>query len=394
MARWLSFFAEYNCCVEYKPGKLNVLADSLSRRPDYELAHVSWVTTDLYDRIRLADQEDENYTPLVQVLFGGKDAKVDRLSPRQRAQLHRYELADGLLHYSVKPEDSPGIVVPNDEDLKYDILLEAHDAPMSGTMDGRRSIRQPLRHSGGPACTSGWHTMSRHVKHVLTVKPSDHASAPLQSLPIPANCWKSMILDFAFGLPADDKENTGILVFFCRLSKMVHLALLFLDSVFRYHGLPEIIASDRDPRFTGAFWDTLFQLLGTKLTMSTACSKIPFAVSVLRLLGPGQTSFLWLSLHSTMPYTHYGVYPVLLEWVTTPPGTDASIVGGGEARKAFSSQVSETVRIFKKTIVVVYRRQADVDQPVSSVESNKLKHRFVGPFAVLARHDTAYTIDL
>ncbi|POM78848.1 DNA/RNA polymerase [Phytophthora palmivora] len=91
-----------------------------------------------------------------------------------------------------------------------------------------------------------------------------------------------MSLDFVFGLPADDKGNTGILVFVCRLSKMVHLApvrdkvtgkqaaQLFLDSVFRYHGLPETIVSDRDPRFTGAFWDTLFQLLGTKLTMSTA----------------------------------------------------------------------------------------------------------------------------
>ncbi|POM80923.1 Pol protein [Phytophthora palmivora] len=90
-----------------------------------------------------------------------------------------------------------------------------------------------------------------------------------------------MSLDFVFGLPADDKGNTGILVFVCRLSKMVHLApvrdnvtgkqaaQLFLDSVFRYHGRPETIVSDRDPRFTGAFWDTLFQLLGTKLTMST-----------------------------------------------------------------------------------------------------------------------------
>ncbi|KAE8889782.1 hypothetical protein PF003_g26446 [Phytophthora fragariae] len=36
MARWLSFFAEYNFTVEYKPGKQNVLADALSRRPDYE----------------------------------------------------------------------------------------------------------------------------------------------------------------------------------------------------------------------------------------------------------------------------------------------------------------------------------------------------------------------
>ncbi|POM76467.1 LOW QUALITY PROTEIN: Gag protein [Phytophthora palmivora] len=87
MARWLSFFAEYNFRVEYKPGKLNVLADALSRRPDYELAHISRITTDLYDWIRLAYQEDENYIPLVQFLSDGKDAKVDMLSPRQRAHL-------------------------------------------------------------------------------------------------------------------------------------------------------------------------------------------------------------------------------------------------------------------------------------------------------------------
>ncbi|KAG2783669.1 hypothetical protein PC116_g26441 [Phytophthora cactorum] len=35
MARWLSFFAEYDFRVEYKPRRLNVVADALSRRPDY-----------------------------------------------------------------------------------------------------------------------------------------------------------------------------------------------------------------------------------------------------------------------------------------------------------------------------------------------------------------------
>ncbi|KAG3156513.1 hypothetical protein PC128_g21860 [Phytophthora cactorum] len=44
MARWLTFFAEYNFRVEYNPGKLNVLADALSRRSDYELAHITRVT--------------------------------------------------------------------------------------------------------------------------------------------------------------------------------------------------------------------------------------------------------------------------------------------------------------------------------------------------------------
>ncbi|POM67466.1 Reverse transcriptase, partial [Phytophthora palmivora] len=146
--------------VNGEPGKLNVLADALSRRPDYELAHVSRVTTDLYDRIRLAYQEDENYTPLVQFLSDGKDAKVDRLSPRQRAQLHRYELADGLLHYRVDPRDPPRVVVPNDEDLKYDKLLEAHDAPMSGHLGGEKTYQTVSQ-------TFWWHRMYKWVAHYV-----------------------------------------------------------------------------------------------------------------------------------------------------------------------------------------------------------------------------------
>ncbi|KAE8955818.1 hypothetical protein PF011_g31683 [Phytophthora fragariae] len=89
-------------------------------------------------------------------------------------------------------------------------------------------------------------------------------------------------MDFIFGLPRDAEGRTGVLVFVDRFSKMVHLAPvaaevtadesaeLFLDLVFRHHGLPESIVSDRDPRFTSAFWTRLFALLDTRLLMSTA----------------------------------------------------------------------------------------------------------------------------
>ncbi|POM80813.1 Putative retroelement [Phytophthora palmivora] len=181
--------------------------------------------------------------------------------------------------------------------------------PMSGHL-GREKTYQMVSQ------TFGWYRMYKWAAHYVKtcetcqrVKPSGHASAPLQSLPVRANCWKSMSLEFVFGLPADDKDNIGILVFVCRLSKMVHLApvrdkvtgkqvaQLFLDSVFHYHGLPETMVSDRDPRFPGAYWYTLFQLLGTKLTMSTVdhpqtdgqtecVNRVPEDTSVRRHLDP------------------------------------------------------------------------------------------------------------
>ena len=41
MERWVSFFADYNFNVEYKPGRLNVVADALLRRPDFKLVAFS-----------------------------------------------------------------------------------------------------------------------------------------------------------------------------------------------------------------------------------------------------------------------------------------------------------------------------------------------------------------
>ena len=67
-----------------------------------------------------------------------------------------------------------------------------------------------------------------------------------------------------------------------RLTKMVHLfsctkeittaeyAHLFANQVFKLHGMPEVIISDRDPRFVSNFWEEMFSLLGTDLRFSTA----------------------------------------------------------------------------------------------------------------------------
>jgi transposase InsO family protein len=48
------------------------------------------------------------------------------------------------------------------------------------------------------------------------------------------------------------------------------IALAFLNSVYKLHGLPTAIVSNRDPVFTSNFWQNLFKLAGVQLRLSSA----------------------------------------------------------------------------------------------------------------------------
>lgn len=89
-------------------------------------------------------------------------------------------------------------------------------------------------------------------------------------------------MDFITALPLTAKGNTQIIVFVCRLTKMVHLAALpeeataldvakcFVHNIFRLHGLPEDMVTDRDAKFTSHFWTECMRLIGSKRSMSTS----------------------------------------------------------------------------------------------------------------------------
>jgi hypothetical protein len=94
--------------------------------------------------------------------------------------------------------------------------------------------------------------------------------------------WSEVSIDFMFELPETDSGNTGLAVVVDKLSKQAHFlplkpnilaqdfAYVYIQEIYRHHGLPSNIISDRDARFTSKFWSTLLKLLGNNLNISTA----------------------------------------------------------------------------------------------------------------------------
>jgi hypothetical protein len=110
--------------------------------------------------------------------------------------------------------------------------------------------------------------------------PRHRPQGLLQPLPIPTSAWHSVSMDLIVELP---KSNGFDAIFVCvdRLTKMAYFipttsgisaeqtAALYIQQVFRLHGLPVDIVSDRGVQFTSRFTRRLLELYDIKGNRST-----------------------------------------------------------------------------------------------------------------------------
>jgi hypothetical protein len=101
----------------------------------------------------------------------------------------------------------------------------------------------------------------------------------LQPLLIPPAIWKDISMDFITNLPKS-RNKSVIMVVVDHLSKYAHfcalqhlfttsiVAQIFMDKVFKLHGMPHSIVSDHNPTFTSNFWQEMFNIQGTELHLS------------------------------------------------------------------------------------------------------------------------------
>ena len=120
--------------MEYKSGRLNVVADALSRRPDFEpdaqsdLVAVftsSVPSSTPFDDIRQA--YDPEMVRLMDHLSHPSPQSLKGLYPVYQSSIDRYTINKGLLKYSAVDGDTPCVVVPDHGNLRLRIMYEYHD---------------------------------------------------------------------------------------------------------------------------------------------------------------------------------------------------------------------------------------------------------------------------
>jgi transposase InsO family protein len=109
-----------------------------------------------------------------------------------------------------------------------------------------------------------------------------HPARLLQSHVILESKWEVISMDFIVGLPITVQRHDSILVVIDTLTKSAHFVLVhttyqapdiarvFISEIVRLHGVPKRIISDRGSVFTGQFWTSFQEALGTQLSFSTA----------------------------------------------------------------------------------------------------------------------------
>ncbi|GJU74775.1 putative reverse transcriptase domain-containing protein [Tanacetum coccineum] len=239
--RWMELFSDYDCEIRYHPGKANVVADELSRKERVKRKRViamnMTLQSSIKDRILAAQKEASNE-------FAGLQKGLDEMIELKN---------DGALYYLDL------IWVPLKGDVRTLIMDEAYNSKYS-VHPGADKMYNDLRDSIGGRRPPGL----------------------LQQPEIPEWKWEGIAMNFVTKLHRTSSGHDTIWVIVDRLTKSAHflpmrkdykmerLARLYLNEIVARHGVPILIISDRNSRFTSRFYQSMQEALGTRLDMSMA----------------------------------------------------------------------------------------------------------------------------
>jgi hypothetical protein len=315
--RWSEFLSQFDFVLKYRPGKESIKPDSLTRRSqdlpqdkdDERLQHQNQAllkphNLDANIKEQFADLDFDTELSLAPAILSEHETeplnhKITRLLddgyksdkwwhkietemtkpegiPHSKdVALSECEIRNGRLYFRDR------IYVPDNE-LRLLLIQTAHDS-VEGGHPGKNKLYELLSRD------YWWPRLSYETNRFATNCHScfrNHTSrlryqGTLKPLPLPIQRWRDISVDFIGPIKEVDGFNC-IMVTVCRLSKERHyspchttmkasdLAKIFVRDIWRLHGLPDSVVSDRGPLFVSEFWRAVCHRLQIKISLSTA----------------------------------------------------------------------------------------------------------------------------
>ena len=303
--RWAQELAGYDFKIVYRPGSQNGKPDALSRRPEYrplkgggsaeenenqpiyrllrpdQLVSVDGAQVVLSSLSVQSIPKVKFHQSLLEEVFASGQQDAEWMEEYEKAMSSNasadMEYTEGSLYYKGR------LYIPDSLELKRSIVSREHDTLVAGHMGQDKTVELVRRNFFWPQMDSWIRDYVGSCDECQKNKASRHARyGLLQPLEVPYAPWDSISMDFITDLPLSDGHDS-LWVIVDRFTKMAHfiplktdgkkapdLARIFLREVWRLHGLPSTIISDRDARFTSKFWETITATLNIKRGMSTA----------------------------------------------------------------------------------------------------------------------------
>uniref|UniRef100_A0A670KNJ5 Gypsy retrotransposon integrase-like protein 1 n=1 Tax=Podarcis muralis TaxID=64176 RepID=A0A670KNJ5_PODMU len=427
--RWAEFFADFDFRIEYVPGDTNIMADALSRKPQYLeeatpaaamhiFAPTAWAcasaTVDL-EAVRRALRDDS--------FARAKMAEAHRGT----AATDEFQVRDGLLLRK------GAIYVPGD-DLRAKVLQQLHDAPTAGHFGTEKTIELVARDFWWPRMRGEVADYVARCDTCQRAKPVHRPPAGLlEPLQTPFEPWERVALDFVTDLPSS-RGKTAVLVVVDLFSKMAHFipcakvataeqtAKLFIDHVFKVHGLPRSILSDRGRQFISNFWQKLMGFLNVKINLASArhpqtngqAERVNAIMQQYLRCYANQQPATWVDYlplaefaYNNTKHVSTGVTPFFANNGRHPrtfPGLERMGEGEPQTADAFASELQEVHDQLRRHLELAkhaYKVQADKHRrvgeeiqvgdwvwlaaqavPARSLAKKKLGHKQLGPYQV------------